>query len=102
MVIGTILIFLAFVAIGLHLSKRDKEVQLHDEVIQEKGKKLKTSKTRYYLQDLLREVPWDYSDWQPPDNLDFRCGGVVLVGEKMYRARRKKGKCCSVSSLLKY
>lgn len=59
MVIGTILIFLAFVAIGLHLSKRDKEVQLHDEVIQEKGKNLKPQKPDIICWDLLREVPWD-------------------------------------------
>jgi len=93
LVIGTILIFLAFVAIGLHLSKRDKEVQLHDEVIQEKGKKLKTSKTRYYLLGLAAGSALGLVlTGNLLITLIFGVAGSFLVGEKMYRSQEEKRK----------
>ena len=91
MLIGTILVFLAFVAIGIHLSRRDTEVKMHDQVIQEKGKTLKTSKVRYFLIGFAVGVGLGIIlTGNLIITLIFGGAGAYLVGQKLYNSKEEK------------
>lgn len=93
MALASILIFLAFVSIGLHLSKRDTSVKMHDQVLRERNREISITKQRDYLVGLLIGL---VAGFIITGNLfvTIIAGAVsaYVVGEKLHQGRINKRK----------
>lgn len=91
MILGIILIFLAFISIGIHLSRRDTGIELHDQIIQERGKQLKTSKQQYYIIGFIIGILIGFI-LTGNFFLTFLGGiaGSLIIGEKLYKNKEQK------------
>lgn len=91
MILGIILIFLAFISIGIHMSNRDTGIGLNNQIIMEKNKELKDSKQKSYAIGFAIGIILGFIiTGNVFLTLVAGAGAAFIIGEKLYNAKKER------------
>lgn len=93
MYIALILIFIAFVSLGLHFAKRDTGIKIHDQVIPRETKTSRAESQKYYTIGLLIGLSLGFV-LTGKIFLTLLAGvlGMFVIGERLFKRKQAKTK----------